>query len=147
MVITRAIQINEFERIESFYRENEYQPAIEPSDMFLVAEHGDTIRAALRLSREQGCLVLRGMRVSPPFQGRGIGSLLLQFAREEIGDKVCYCIPYDHLRDFYAQIGFEQIAPDEAPEFLRERCERYRSEYGLDVLLMRKPAPIRQAAR
>lgn len=140
MVITSTTRTNEFEKIESFYRENDYLQVIKPSDIFLVAKERDTIRAAIRLCREDGCLVLRGMRVSSRFQRRGIGSRLLHFAQGEIGNEVCYCIPYSQLRIFFAQIGFEKISPDEAPEFLRERYESYRSRHGLDVILMRRSA-------
>jgi predicted N-acetyltransferase YhbS len=138
MLITRAIEDNKFEKVKSFYKEAGFASTFEPSDIFLVAEEGEIIMAALRFCREYGCLVLRGMRVLPYFQRQGIGSKLLQFSKSAIGDDTCYCIPHSHLEEFYAQIGFERIEPDEAPRFLQDRLAMYLSELWLDVILMRK---------
>jgi predicted N-acetyltransferase YhbS len=139
MPTTRVIHSHEFGKIKAFYQENGYSQSLDPTDKILVAEDGGEICAALRLCHEHGYLVLRGMRVSPEFQRQGIGSQLLRFALEGIQNEVCFCIPHSHLRDFYAQIGFEQISPEKAPAYLASRLDRYRRKYGLDVILMRKP--------
>ena len=139
MLSMRVLQNYEFEKIKYFYQENDYSPVIDPTDIFLITEEEDEIRAALRLCRENGCLVLRGMRVSPKFYRMGIGSELLRFACEKIGNEVCYCIPHSYLRNFYGQISFEEISLGRAPNFLASRIQHYRREYCLDVILMRKP--------
>ena len=147
MLTTRTLQPEEFESIGSFYGKNQYRAAIEPCDLFIVAEESGAIRAAVRLCHQEGILLLRGMRVAPAFQRRGIGSHLLRFVESTIADEVCYCIPHTYLRSFYGRIGFGEIASDEAPRFLRERCEQYESENGLDVIIMRRPSLIDDAAR
>jgi N-acetylglutamate synthase-like GNAT family acetyltransferase len=138
VLIIRTVEGNEFEKIVAFYREADYTSELAPSDQFLIAEEGGSIKAALRLCRENGCLVLRGARVLPPYQRQGISTRLLRYAEKTIGERVCYCIPYAHLESFYAQIGFERIEPDQAPAFLKERLFRYREELSLDIILMRR---------
>jgi hypothetical protein len=43
------------------------------------------------------------------------------------------------LRSFYQQAGFAEIDSSRAPPFLAERLARYRTDLGLDVILMLKP--------
>jgi N-acetylglutamate synthase-like GNAT family acetyltransferase len=138
MIRMRRLQPGEFGKAAAYYREHGYGASVAPADRFLVTEEDGRIVAVLRLCREEACLVLRGMRVSPALQRRGIGSRLLHFAQGEMGDEVCYCIPYRYLRAFYAQIGFEEVGPAQVPEFLRDRVAVYRSKLGLDVILMRR---------
>lgn len=138
MHVIRKLQHCESPKLRAFYRENGYLSEIGPGHNCLVAEAGGVIQAALRLCWEEGCLVLRGMRVAEPFQRMGIGSELLHFAALEIGDNECYCIPYRHLDDFYAQVGFRRISSENAPDFLRMRYVIYIQQLDLDVILMRK---------
>jgi N-acetylglutamate synthase-like GNAT family acetyltransferase len=139
MMDLRLLEADEIPRIVAFYEETGHLPKLNSNDQFLVAEERGGIRAAVRLCRESGSLVLRGMRVSRLHQRQGLGSRLLQYAEEAMGSRGCYCIPFTHLESFYAQIGFVRIDPERAPAFLRNRLEHYRREHELDVILMRRP--------
>jgi hypothetical protein len=63
---------------------------------------------------------------------------MLERVHELVGNMSCFCIPYTHLHDFYAQIGFEEINPRAAPRFLSARYTVYRQELGLDVIIMQR---------
>jgi GNAT superfamily N-acetyltransferase len=142
MIATRVAQPGELERIAAFYRDNGYEPTISPADVIVVAEVAENEGAfcgAVRLCDEGGVLVLRGMRVCEHMRRQGIGTRLLHAVEPVIGGRGCFCIPHRYLRSFYGQIGFVEIEPSEAPDFLRERCATYGREYGLDVILMRRP--------
>lgn len=139
MTVTRTAHSEEFGRVVGFYRDNDYGPAISPSDAIVVAENDRTLCGAVRLCEEHDTLVLRGMRVCEGMRRQGIGSLVLQAAETIIGERECFCIPYRHLRAFYGRIGFVKIEATEAPPFLRDRCAEYRRVYGLDVIIMRRP--------
>ena len=112
MLITRIIEFGELERVKAFYEVSAYSQPLDPSDTILVAESGDDILAALRLCYEHGTIVLRDMRVHLEKLRRGIGSDLLRYAANVIGDEICYCIPHQYLTSFYAQIGFVEITID-----------------------------------
>jgi N-acetylglutamate synthase-like GNAT family acetyltransferase len=145
-MVVREAEPSEFARISAFYRESGYRPPISRSDLFILAEEDHVICGALRLCVEEGVLVLRGMRVAPDRQRRGIGTQLLGFAVATAAGRECFCIPHRRLIGFYAQVGFVEIADAEAPEFLRERRRRYDEEYGLDVTVMRLPGGRAAAA-
>lgn len=136
MVHVRIAGCEEFERVLAFYRANDYKPAVNPTDVIVVAETGGGICGVVRLCEEEDCLVLRGMRVRKDLQRRGIGTRILQSSEPIIGERTCFCIPYRQLLRFYTQIGFQKVSPSEAPSFLQERYNRYRFEYGLDVIMM-----------
>jgi len=136
-VLVRRADRSDWRRIETFYRERKYRGVLSPEATVMVAERGSDLIGLGRVQLEDDVLVLRGMRVDPPFQGRGVGTRILDRLVDVIGDQSCYCIPYTHLRGFYRRAGFVEIELDAAPSFLRERALDYRAT-GLDVLLLRK---------
>ncbi len=138
-VVLRTAQPQEFEHVASFYRSNDYLPQIDPDDLFVVAEREGAVCGVVRLCEEHGVLLLRGMRVARAAQRQGIGTQLLGAAAERVDSRECYCVPHRHLDRFYAQIGFEEIEPGRAPPFLEQRWKEYRRDYGLDVIIMRRP--------
>jgi len=138
MVNVRQAYPGEFGRIAAFYRHLDYAPTLAPDDIIVLAEHGGELCGAVRICEEHGALLLRGMRVREGVRGQGIGTRLLEAVEPFLGGRECFCIPLRYLGSFYGRIGFSKIAPATAPPFLRERCEKYRREYGLDVIIMRK---------
>ena len=127
--------------LETFYRITDYGGSVAPLDRVVYATEEERIIGAGRLSEKVGVLVLRGIRVMKEHRGRGVGNAILDSLVIEAGDQYCYCIPYSYLHNFFADRGFDEIKPPEAPGFLcnRFRCYRVR---GLDVILMRrKPVP------
>lgn len=139
MVLTGRAGPEEFDRILAFYRDNDYRPAINPTDVIIVAEEEGVLCGAVLLREEHDVLVMRGMRVHESLQRQGIGTRLLQAVVPIIGERACFCIPHRYLRSFYGRIGFEEVQAADAPSFLQERCAKYRHEYCLDVIIMRRP--------
>jgi GNAT superfamily N-acetyltransferase len=123
-------------RVEGFYREADYSAGVNPSDRLVIAEADNTLLGSCRLCDEQGVLVLRGMRVKQEAQRQGIGTEMLRSAEKIMAGRACYCIPYRYLSSFYAHVGFKEIAPHQAPEFLRHRLKQYRQTLRLDVIIM-----------
>lgn len=138
--IVRAATPNELGWVERFYHANGYQPVIQLTDRLLLALQDGELCGALRLCEECGSLLLRGMRVAVPLQRQGIGTRLLRAAEELIGERACFCIAHRHLEFFYGQAGFRRIDARQAPQFLSDRCARYRREVEVDVVILRRPA-------
>ena len=123
--------------LTAFYHAAGYGGSVAPEDQVVYAtEKGQTIGVG-RLSSEKGVFVLRGMRVLKEHRGRGVGKSILDLLVTKGNNRDCYCIPYGSLRQLYSAKGFNEIAPDEAPDFLRNRFKKYRVS-GLDVILMRR---------
>ncbi|MEN8007070.1 MAG: GNAT family N-acetyltransferase [Candidatus Krumholzibacteriota bacterium] len=132
--------------VTSFYETVGYSGGVHPGDRLLVGLLDGRIVAAVRLCEEEGLLVLRGMYVAPDFRSRRLGTELLRFASLEIGPQECWCVPYEHLTGFYAEIGFRVCAGESVPEFLVERQARYAGN-GHVVTIMRRRAglPVTEA--
>lgn len=135
MIIVRSIDRSEFPRVLSFYQETEYSGGLTESDQVVIAERHGKLLAAVRLCEESGELVLRGMRVSTAMQRQGVGTRLLEGLVPFLRDRVCYCLPYRHLKKFYETIGFVELDPADAPYLLQERLEHYRI-MGLGSIIM-----------
>jgi GNAT superfamily N-acetyltransferase len=137
MLNVREAQPKEVAKVDGFYQEVGYSGGLNPSDRLVIAVANNVLLGAHRLCVEQDILLLRVMRVRQEIQRQGIGTAMLGFAEKLVAARSCYCIPYRHLSSFYAQVGFKEIAPDQAPEFLRHRLHQYRRSLHLDVIIMR----------
>jgi N-acetylglutamate synthase-like GNAT family acetyltransferase len=134
-MIIRIAETTEYPKVRELYEACNYNGGVQDDDLVVIAEDNDLIGAA-RISREHGVKVLRGMQIHSAHRRKGTGTLMLKFLQENIDMKDCHCIPYKHLNTFYGQIGFDEITPAEAPDFLAERFKKYLKN-GLDVVLMK----------
>ncbi len=133
----QSARASEVSDLATIYRITDYGGIVAPNDQVVyVTEEGRTIGVG-RLSEEEGVFVLRGMRVLKEHRGGGVGKAILKLLVSEASSRACYCIPYSYLRKFYAVKGLNEIAPEEAPGFLRDRFRNYRGR-GLDVILMKR---------
>lgn len=132
--------------VASFYEKVGYSGGVCFNDRILVSRKEQTIVAAVRLCEEENTLVLRGMYVAEKLRGKGLGHLLLERASSEIGRAECWCVPYDHLTNFYSRADF--ILCDEAatPDFLLARLKKYTSN-GQSVVVMMRPARNQRSER
>jgi GNAT superfamily N-acetyltransferase len=147
LIEVRRAMAEDISRAVNFYAERRYGGGIRPEDAVLLAEHDGELVGIVRLTAEEGVVVLRGMQVHPRFQRQGIGKRLLATIAHELGGRGCFCIPYAHLVGFYGGIGFHVIEPAKAPTFLRLRLERYQDRAdGNEYLIMRREG-VQEASR
>lgn len=126
MIATRLAGPSDFPAIHALYERCAYHGGLADTDQILVVSSGSDLLGAVRLCREDGVVVLRGMQVDPDHRRRGIGISLLDACAEALGTRTCFCLPYDHLIDFYGRVGFQLLDEGELPPFLLERFRRYR---------------------
>lgn len=55
---------------------------------------------------------------------------------DENNFRLTYCIPYDHLENFYGLIGFKIINEEDVPAFLQERIQEYRKRNTDKFMIM-----------
>ena len=130
--------ISNLQDVRVFYEKCNYDGGVKQEDYLFIAKIDDKLVGVVRLSPEMNVLVLRGMQVLPKFQGQGIGTKLLKNCNNYLARQSCYCIPWNHLRSFYGQIGFEEISPTELPIFLNRRLKKY-IDKNMNVIPMYKP--------
>jgi GNAT superfamily N-acetyltransferase len=140
VIVVRRARACELQRIQAFYRSTGYGGGVSPEDRVFVAEHASALLGAVRLVREHGVTVLRGMRVAEDSRRRGVGTQLLAAVRDALADEECFCLPYRHLIAFYGQIGFACSEPSAGPPFLAQRLAQHHARSAGDFVLMRRPA-------
>ena len=133
-MIIRFAGINEYPDVQVHYQICNYNGGVEDEDIIVIAVNKELI-GAVRICSEYGIQVLRGMQIKPAWHRKGIGTSMLKFLVDNVDMNGCYCLPYRHLKSFYASIGFEEIQSQNAPLFLAERLEKYLSS-GMDVIIM-----------
>jgi len=136
----KAITLNwalsqEYDQVRALYKTCGYGGGLIDSDRVVVAGDGKIV-AAVRICRENDVLILRGMQVKQEYQRKGIGLAMLRFLQNQMDMSGCFCLPYKHLVNFYAQIGFEEISPKDAPSFLAGRLEKYRGNGNREITIM-----------
>lgn len=131
----RELALRERPKVNVFYQLTTYKRPVSGSDRVFVAEDNDIIYGAVRIESMSGVQVLRGMYIHPDHVRTGIGQQLLEEIEPVLSETDSYCIPRDHLFDFYGKAGFQVIEPDHAPPFLYERLAGYITE-GLPVAIM-----------
>ena len=128
----------------ALYGECGYHGGLQDQDLILVAETSVRVVGVLRLCGEGDAAVLRGFFIVPEHRGQGVGAQMLRTLVLHLGERCCYCIPFDHLTGFYGSVGFSPVNPTTAPLFLTKRLARYRAE-GHQVILMARPWSGREA--
>ena len=135
----RELRSAERPKINEFYQLTTYKRPVSPSDRVFVAVNDGTFYGAVRIEQSQEVQVLRGMYMHPEHTRKGIGLGLLKAIEPVLAETNSYCIPFDHLFEFYGRAGFRHIEPSEAPEFLEERLKSYFKE-GKSVAIMYRSA-------
>ena len=135
----RELGAGERPRVNEFYQLTTYKRPVSGEDRVFIAENGGSILGAVRVEAKAGVQVLRGMHMHPEHVRTGIGSGLLGYIEPVLARSASYCIPYDHLFDFYGKARFKHIATDTAPQFLTERIQKYFLE-GKTVAIMHRHA-------
>ncbi|MGB7416956.1 MAG: GNAT family N-acetyltransferase [Thermosynechococcaceae cyanobacterium] len=110
MTIISPAKLHDMEDIKVFYRQCGYGGGLSEEDLIFIAQLEAEIVGAVRLCPNTDFFVLRGMQILAPFQRQGIGTQLLQTCTEQLANRICYCIPWQHLRSFYQQAGFQDVS-------------------------------------
>ena len=137
MVKVERVRPDERAQVAAFYKTAGYGAKIAHTDVTLAAKCRGELVGVVRLCDEDGVIVLRGMQVAPAFQRQGVGRTLLEHCAPYLDRNVAYCLPYDHLVQFYGQAGFQPAATTGLPPFLVQRLASYIVS-GHKVVAMRR---------
>jgi N-acetylglutamate synthase-like GNAT family acetyltransferase len=129
------------ELVNPFYAKYGSQGEARETDLFFLAFRRESLVGSVRYCVEEQTHLLRTMLVAEPERSRGIArSLLTTFAEylQEKNIRPVYCLPYSHLKDFYAQVGFNVILPEQTPGFLLKRLADYKAAGRSCLCMMRE---------
>ncbi|OFZ29214.1 MAG: hypothetical protein A2622_14335 [Bdellovibrionales bacterium RIFCSPHIGHO2_01_FULL_40_29] len=127
--------------VDPFYEQEGKSHRARKSDLFFAAFIENTIVGVCRFCIEENTPLLRSMIIHAPLRSQKIGAKILEnFAQylDKNNFRPTYCIPYDHLGNFYGLIGFKIINEEDAPAFLRERIQTYRKNTSDTFMFMRR---------
>jgi N-acetylglutamate synthase-like GNAT family acetyltransferase len=136
VVIDREM-VADFPKVQAFYASVGYSGIVTTNCVVVSAKCGDNIVGAVRLAREDGVLVLRGMRIAPSYQRQRIGTRMLWQVSKVLGARECYWLPHAWLEDFYGVIEFAKVQDHDAPPQLRQRLAEYRKT-NPQIIVMRR---------
>lgn len=112
-----------FPLVNQFYKQVYKKGLARKNDRVFVIKDKSIICSA-KLKQLDNALLLTGVACAPDYRGKGIASLLINKIRQ-LQQQPLYCFPYQHLRDFYTQLGFVQIETHLAPDVIRQKFENY----------------------
>jgi predicted N-acetyltransferase YhbS len=141
MYEVRVATTSELREVESLYTICGYRGGVDAADTTFLARSEGRLIGAVRICREQGVTVLRGMHVLPSFQRQRVGSQLLAATVPLLDKGAAFCLPYSHLAQFYASASFQTESPDNLPDFLRDRLAGYIAR-GQDIIAMSRNSPM-----
>lgn len=139
MMTTRAATPSDLPAVRALYAAGGYGGGIADGDRVIVATLEEAVIGAVRLCREDGVTVLRGMQVAPAHQRNGAGRAMLDACVDALGADVAYCLPYAHLVAFYGHAGFRLAGAGELPGFLKIRLAYYSASRQDVVAMIRVP--------
>ncbi|AHZ84798.1 hypothetical protein Bb109J_c2104 [Bdellovibrio bacteriovorus] len=127
--------------VDAFYEQEGKTHRARDTDLFFAAFIENTIVGICRFCIEENTPLLRSMIVHAPLRSQKIGAKILErFAQylDENNHHPTYCIPYDHLENFYGLIGFKILKEEEATAFLQDRIQTYRKNTNDKFMFMRR---------
>ena len=121
--------------VEAFYREQGYHSGWSDSEKAFVCLVEGKIIGSVKVELLNGVATLRGMYIDQKYQRQGLGLRFLRHIEPVLNTRVAYCMPLTSAKEFYKYIGFAEVPSSEYPEFLQQRCKRYR-EHGYVISTM-----------
>ena len=118
------IQFIELEKIKyplinQFYKQF-YKKGSASKDEAVFILKRQTILCSVKLKTLDQALLLTGVATAANERGKGYASLLISKLMLQSSAPV-YCFPYRHLEKFYQQLGFKQLAIEQAPKSISKK--------------------------
>jgi len=123
--------------VGQFYKEQGYHSAWSHTERAFICLNDGAIIGSVKVELINDVTILRGMYIASEFQGKGLGLQFLKHIEPVLNLRTAYCMPLAHVTDFYKHIGFNEVEESQYPEFLQQRCEKYR-EMGYSITTMRR---------
>jgi len=121
--------------VNQFYKQTYKKGQANKSEQVFVAKDS-AIKCAARLKSVDGALLLTGVACAEESRRQGIAhSLVTHILRLQTQD--IYCFPYPHLHAFYQQTGFIDCTPEQLPEGLQTKYQRYHNRKPLLCMIKR----------
>lgn len=136
----RIAEKSEIDWINKCYDEVGFVHSIFENEIIVVAEYNNQKAGIGRLVKvDSSSLELGGIYTLDAFRGKGIARKVIEFLLRQAGtSKNIYCIPFEHLANFYQEFGFKPCSPNVAiPKELQKKYEWCKTTYQCPTLLLK----------
>ena len=124
-------------QINAFYKDVGYHSNWSPTERAFCSLINNEVVGAVKVENIHSVSILRGMYLTEQIRNKGYGSKFIQFIEPILNKTTSFCIPFAHLEQFYAQIGFKKIKMQQLPLFLQKRFVTYESN-GHTIIAMQR---------
>ena len=122
--------------VNKFYRNENAKSKAKGHDTVWIAKDRQSIIAATRITPLPGNIqLLTSVYVAPVYRKQGIAFNLVKQCC--LSNGVIYTFSLTHLTDFYQQLGFKQLSPNQLPCELAQRFSAYINQ-GRQIVAMIK---------
>ncbi|NER12041.1 GNAT family N-acetyltransferase [Leptobacterium flavescens] len=140
-IITRKADRSEMDWINSCYREIGFVKSDFDKE-FIVISEVDGHKAGLGrvVVIDKANVELGGIYVLEEFRKMGVAESIVTFLCDNnpFADQVVWCLPFEHLKEFYSSFGFAENKGLKAPKEIAEKHLWCNDAYQKKVLLLSK---------
>ncbi len=111
-----------------FYKQANYRCSYDRKSHIFALDQAQTMLACVQFDRNDQYRFLRAMVVHPLYRQQGLGRLLLAELKPYLKQQPCYCLPFNHLRNFYERAGFVVLEDESLPPIIKEKLQNYRRQ-------------------
>jgi len=135
------------DRAGEIYASIHFAPSDPRMDRTFGLHEDDQLHGLGRIQRHaDGALEVGGFWIEESRRGAGLARPLVEHILSRLPTgRDAWCIPFEHLTDFYRSFGMQSANPDSAPDSIRvklELCKRLHDEGHYEpVRLLRYPSP------
>ncbi|WP_347159002.1 GNAT family N-acetyltransferase [Pontibacter chitinilyticus] len=134
----RRAQPEEITWINEQYDKLRFQRSDYGQEIIAIAEaDGERAGIGQLVWLDEQALELGGMYVNNSFRGGGLARHLVEYLKQQAPGKPVYCMPFEHLGDFYGSCGFTRVPQvTAAPAKVLEKWMWYNKTYPDTSLLL-----------
>lgn len=139
VTIRQAVQ-EELEWVNEQYRKVQFQPSIFEQEVIAIVEvEGERVGLGRLVNIDEQNLELGGMYVIEKCRGYGLARNLITYLLHHAEQKMVYCLPFEHLQQFYMGCGFEPVTDkSNVPDKVIEKWEWCQQTYPEPTLLLQQ---------
>lgn len=141
-IVLKKVGMDEIDWVNEKYREVNFISSDYTNELVVIA-HVNNEKAGLgRLVKiDEDNIELGGIYVFPNFRGMGVAHRIVDHLCKgnPFENAIIWCLPFDNLKAFYSNFGFEIYNGNKVPEKIADRLKWCNTDnrYGKEVILLR----------
>ena len=138
MLAIRKALPTELDWVNVQYQQINFQLSDYQNELIAIAEvNGEKAGVGRLVTIDERALELGGMYVLENFRKYGVARTIVSFLLAQVKDKTLYCLPFEHLQNFYVSCGFKPVTGlSKVPDKVLQKWEWCNQTYSGKTLLL-----------